>query len=122
MPWVMSCQILMQALVQQVKIFGGYTRWAFDLPPPSSSVPARMALTTVDTAHRQSVSPCPGPVHINVQLREPLSPVQHPWSSEVLQVIINDHLCHDVSQHSSVVLSKQKRGFSCQCMYCQPAR
>ena len=72
--------------MQQVKIFGGYTRWAFDLPPPSSAVPARMALTTVDTAHRQSVLPCPGPVHINVQLREPLSPVQHPWSLGVLQV------------------------------------
>ena len=72
--------------MQQVKIFGGYTRWAFDLPPPSSAVPARMALTTIDTAHRQSVSPCPGPVHINVQLREPLSPVQQPWSLGVLQV------------------------------------
>ena len=72
--------------MRQVKIFGGYTRWAFDLPPPSASVPARMALTTMDTAHRQSVAPCPGPVHINVQLREPLSPVQRSWPIDVLQV------------------------------------
>ena len=76
----------MHALLLQVKIFGGYTRWAFDLPPPSADMPARMVLTTVDAAHRQSIAPHPGPVHINVQLREPLSPAQHPWPPEVLQV------------------------------------
>ena len=82
---------LVHALMPQVKIFGGYTRWAFDLPPPSAYMPARMALTTVDAAHRQSIAPHPGPVHINVQLREPLSPAQHPWPPEVLQVGFKMH-------------------------------
>ena len=73
-------------MAAQVKIFGGYTRWAFDMPPPSAAAPARMALTIIDAAHRHAVAPQPGPVHINVQLREPLSPVQQPWPPEVLQV------------------------------------
>ena len=70
----------------QVKIFGSYARWTFDMPPPSAAAPARMALTTIDAAHRHAVAPQPGPVHINVQLREPLSPVRQPWPPEVLHV------------------------------------
>ena len=77
---------LTACVARQVKIFGGYARWAFDMPPPSAAAPARMALTTIDAAHRHATAPQPGPVHINVQLREPLSPVQQPWPLDVLQV------------------------------------
>jgi isochorismate synthase/2-succinyl-5-enolpyruvyl-6-hydroxy-3-cyclohexene-1-carboxylate synthase/2-succinyl-6-hydroxy-2,4-cyclohexadiene-1-carboxylate synthase/O-succinylbenzoate synthase len=70
----------------QVKIFAGYTRWAADLPPPDQAMPARMALTVVDSAFRHCVGPGPGPVHLNLQFREPLAPSAAPWPHTVLQV------------------------------------
>ncbi|EIE27179.1 Thiamin diphosphate-binding protein, partial [Coccomyxa subellipsoidea C-169] len=69
----------------QVKIFGGYTRWAADVPAPDAAMPARMALTTVDAAYRHATGDGPGPVHLNLQFREPLAPSQTPWPSSALQ-------------------------------------
>ena len=70
-----------------MRIFGGYTRWAADVPPPDASMPARVALTTVDAAFRHAVSPsAAGPVHLNLQFREPLAPSPAPWPASVLQV------------------------------------
>lgn len=46
--------------IDQVKIFGGYTRWHVDLPPPASEFPSRMVLTTVDTAFMNSTGSLPG--------------------------------------------------------------
>ncbi|GFR45865.1 hypothetical protein Agub_g7316 [Astrephomene gubernaculifera] len=66
--------------IDQTKIFGGFVRWFFDLPPPAAEVPGRTALTTASTAFRAAVAgPQPGPVHINLQFREPLAPVEAPW-------------------------------------------
>ena len=67
-------------------MFGGYVRWQVDLPPPDDAMPARMALTTIDTAVRHTGGPNPGPVHINCQLREPLAPSVVPWNRMALQV------------------------------------
>ncbi|GMH33012.1 hypothetical protein BSKO_00846 [Bryopsis sp. KO-2023] len=67
--------------IDQVKIFGGYVRWFQDLPAPSSSVPFRMLLTTVDTAVRTATGNPRGPVHLNFQFREPLAPVPAPGST-----------------------------------------
>ncbi|KAK9806829.1 hypothetical protein WJX72_004058 [[Myrmecia] bisecta] len=71
--------------IDQVKIFGGCTRWAVDVPPPDPAVPARMVLTTVDTAVRYATGTPAGPVHLNCQFREPLAPVQAAWPEPVLQ-------------------------------------
>ncbi len=75
----------------QVKIFGGYTRWFQDVPAPGEAVPGRLALSTVATALRHCLggagagSGAPaGPVHLNLQFREPLAPVAAPWQSSAL--------------------------------------
>jgi hypothetical protein len=48
-------------LLLQVKIFGGYTRWASDVCPPSDSLPGRVIVSTVDTAVRMTMAaPAPG--------------------------------------------------------------
>ena len=70
----------------QVKIFGGYTRWAVDMQAPDSTTPARMVLTTVDAAARAAMATPAGPVHLNLQFREPLAPVEADWSAAVLKV------------------------------------
>jgi isochorismate synthase/2-succinyl-5-enolpyruvyl-6-hydroxy-3-cyclohexene-1-carboxylate synthase/2-succinyl-6-hydroxy-2,4-cyclohexadiene-1-carboxylate synthase/O-succinylbenzoate synthase len=70
--------------IDQVKIFGGYTRWASDVTPPSDpqQLPGRVILSTVDTALRHAVnSPRPGPVHLNFQFREPLAPSAATWDA-----------------------------------------
>lgn len=62
--------------IDQVKIFGGYTRFFTDILPPTPDVPARSILTTTSLAVRHATGHNPGPVHLNLQFREPLAPVQ----------------------------------------------
>lgn len=69
--------------IDQVKIFGGYTRWASDVCPPSEQLPGRVIVSTVDTAVRfATAAPRPGPVHLNFQFREPLAPSAASWSAD----------------------------------------
>ncbi len=60
--------------IDQVKLFGEYVRWAFDLPAPDGAVDPAMVLTTIDQAVYRATAPPPGPVHLNCMFREPLAP------------------------------------------------
>lgn len=65
--------------IDQVKLFGAYVRYAEDLPPPDSGAPCAAMLTSVDAAVRHArCASSAGPVHLNLQLREPLAPVSAP--------------------------------------------
>jgi 2-succinyl-5-enolpyruvyl-6-hydroxy-3-cyclohexene-1-carboxylate synthase len=60
--------------IDQVGIFGKYTRWSFDLPSPNRDLPAEFVLTTVDQlAYRATRAPA-GPVQLNCMFAEPLTP------------------------------------------------
>lgn len=73
--------------IVQVKIFGGYTRFAADLAPPSGDAPARVLLSTLDAAVGAAThAAARGPAHVNCQFREPLGPAAAPWPQEVLRV------------------------------------
>lgn len=65
--------------VDQVKLFGGHVRYAFDLGVAESSPEA---LRHIAMRARQAVGksrwPLPGPVHLNAPLREPLVPTNIP--------------------------------------------
>lgn len=61
--------------IDQVKIFGDYARFFFDLPCPSKEIPLETVLTTVDQAVYRSRANFPGPAHINCMFREPLEPI-----------------------------------------------
>jgi len=73
--------------IDQVKIFGGYTRWAIDVPPPDHVVPVRGLLTSADAAVRFATGTPAGPVHMNCQFREPLAPAAADWPHSLLKVI-----------------------------------
>jgi len=62
--------------IDQVKIFGDYVRFFFDLPCPTSKIAPETVLTTIDQVVSRAKGELPGPVHLNCMLREPLSPQQ----------------------------------------------
>jgi 2-succinyl-5-enolpyruvyl-6-hydroxy-3-cyclohexene-1-carboxylate synthase len=60
--------------IDQVKMFGSYLNWQFDLPCPDEKIPVANLLALVDQAvYRTSRSPA-GPVQINCMFREPFEP------------------------------------------------
>ncbi len=63
-------------VIDQVKIFGDYARFYFDMPCPAVELPLEMVLTTVCQAVYRSKSGIPGPAHINCMFREPLAPLK----------------------------------------------
>ena len=60
--------------IDQVKIFGNYVRWQFDLPTPDPAIDPAVVLTTADQAVYRATRMPAGPVHLNVMYREPLVP------------------------------------------------
>ncbi|MEX0822319.1 MAG: 2-succinyl-5-enolpyruvyl-6-hydroxy-3-cyclohexene-1-carboxylic-acid synthase [Rhodothermales bacterium] len=60
--------------VDQVKLFGDYVRWAFDLPVPTVDIDPAFVLTTADQAVYRARRAPSGPVHLNAMFREPLAP------------------------------------------------
>ncbi|KAL5160110.1 Protein PHYLLO, chloroplastic [Glycine soja] len=70
--------------INQVNHFGSFVRFFFNLPAPTDQIPAKMVLTTLDSAvHWATSSPC-GPVHINCPFREPLESSPCRWLSSCL--------------------------------------
>lgn len=65
--------------IDQVKIFGDYTRWFFDLPCPDEKISPRFVLTTIDQAVARARGTPAGPVHLNCQFREPLAAIVEPY-------------------------------------------
>ncbi|MDQ7040983.1 MAG: 2-succinyl-5-enolpyruvyl-6-hydroxy-3-cyclohexene-1-carboxylic-acid synthase [Rhodothermus sp.] len=60
--------------IDQVKLFGAYVRWQFELPVPDSDLDPALVHTTVNQAVYRSLRPPAGPVHLNCPFREPLVP------------------------------------------------
>lgn len=67
--------------IDQVKIFGSYTRFEADLAPPGDGAPARACATMAASALRYLRGTNPGPVHLNCAFREPLGPQRIEWDS-----------------------------------------
>jgi len=72
--------------IDQVKIFGDYVRWQFDLPCPDENIPAEFVLTSIDQAVYRSIRAPAGPVHLNCMFREPLVPDDTHNDSDMLSL------------------------------------
>ncbi|TYK09049.1 protein PHYLLO [Cucumis melo var. makuwa] len=70
--------------INQVNHFGSFVRFFFSLPAPTDQIPARMVLTTLDSAVHWATSSPYGPVHINCPFREPLENSPSPWNLSCL--------------------------------------
>ena len=62
--------------IDQVKIYGNYPNWHAELAVPSADIKMLGYLRqTIVYAWERSLSPTPGPVHLNIPFRDPLVPV-----------------------------------------------
>lgn len=75
--------------IDQVKIFGDHVRWHFDMPCPDEKVSPRVVLSTVDHAHARAMT---GPVHLNLQFREPLAPSIEPYDRKKIMAHLGNWL------------------------------
>ncbi|XP_050226145.1 protein PHYLLO, chloroplastic isoform X2 [Mercurialis annua] len=75
--------------INQVNHFGSFVRFFFNLPVPTDNIPARMVLTTLDSAVHWATSSPYGPVHINCSFREPLDDSPNKWMLSCLKGLDN---------------------------------
>lgn len=62
--------------IDQVKLYGHYTKWQAELALPSLEIGMlRYLRQTVIQAWERSLFPTPGPVHLNLPFRNPLAPL-----------------------------------------------
>jgi 2-succinyl-5-enolpyruvyl-6-hydroxy-3-cyclohexene-1-carboxylate synthase len=103
--------------IDQVKLYGGYTRFASDLPCPDPDIDPAYVLSTVDQAVQEAIGLPPGPVHLNCMYRKPLVPERlpekpydvrieawceghHPWTNVAPVVSSPDsRMLGEVSEH-----------------------
>ncbi|ERN39870.1 2-succinyl-5-enolpyruvyl-6-hydroxy-3-cyclohexene-1- carboxylic-acid synthase [Rubidibacter lacunae KORDI 51-2] len=76
--------------IDQVKLYGTYPNWYAELALPFASLDMlRYLRQTAVQAVRQCLQPHPGPVHLNVPLRDPLAPVSEPLPAELEGALVN---------------------------------
>jgi 2-succinyl-5-enolpyruvyl-6-hydroxy-3-cyclohexene-1-carboxylate synthase len=62
--------------IDQLKLYGTYPNWQTELSTPSVEISRlRYLRQTVVHAWERSLFPTPGPVHLNIPLRDPLAPI-----------------------------------------------
>lgn len=71
--------------INQVNHFSPFVRHFYGLPVPTDIIPARMVLTSVDSAVHWATSSPRGPVHINCPFREPLENSPKNWTLSCLK-------------------------------------
>ncbi|HXW53875.1 MAG TPA: 2-succinyl-5-enolpyruvyl-6-hydroxy-3-cyclohexene-1-carboxylic-acid synthase [Myxococcota bacterium] len=75
--------------IWQANMFSNHVNQSFDLAPPSSIVSLNQSLAIFDQAVRYCVGARKGPVHVNLQFREPVANVPHEgeadWSDTAIK-------------------------------------
>lgn len=88
-PWE-SQGVAAPQTIDQVKLFGGFVREAIELGEPHPAALRAVPGIAARGVHR-SLSPVPGPVHVNARFRKPLEPVDvagpEPWEPVVTELL-----------------------------------
>lgn len=94
--------------INQVNLYGAYTNWYTELALPEVNLSMLAYLRqTVVQAWGRSHSPTPGPVHLNIPLREPLAPMPDPALQPIAQHF-NEALFFQMVQLSAVTACHAK--------------
>ena len=67
--------------IDQLKLYGDHVRWFADVPVPEANFSKhlfRYLQSLAARAYEMSLSPLPGPVHLNFPFRKPLEPIDVP--------------------------------------------
>lgn len=70
--------------IDQVKIFGQYVNWFFDMPCPTTDISAAFVLSRTDKLVEMSNN---GLVHLNCMFREPLAPIAAGYNQKYTDTI-----------------------------------
>ena len=93
--------------IDQIKMYGDYVNWFFDLPCPDEKISEQFLLTTVDQAVHRSLAPFKGVVHLNCMFREPFltddDVCKHIKSEKVKQWYLGDNKFTDYEQTKIVI-------------------
>jgi 2-succinyl-5-enolpyruvyl-6-hydroxy-3-cyclohexene-1-carboxylate synthase len=65
--------------IRQDHLFDDYLNWRFTMPCPDDRLSSAFVLSTMDWAVARAIGTPPGPVHINMMFREPLTPIDRPF-------------------------------------------
>eukprot|EP00249_Psilotum_nudum_P024790 c29294_g1_i4 orf=1-2574(-) len=71
--------------INQDNHFGIFVRYSVNLPAADDKVPARMVLTSIDSAVFRATTEPFGPVHVNCPFREPLAGLPDGWKLDCLR-------------------------------------
>lgn len=71
--------------IRQTALLAPATRWSVDVQPSDDRLAARYLVDAIAQATLRTVGFPPGPVHVNVRMREPLAPSNEPWSIDALE-------------------------------------
>ncbi len=75
-------------VIDQIKLFGPYVRFFCELPTPApEDARMRFVRSLACRAVAEAVGGVPGPVHLNIPLREPLAAVEEPDQAEALRAL-----------------------------------
>jgi 2-succinyl-5-enolpyruvyl-6-hydroxy-3-cyclohexene-1-carboxylate synthase len=70
--------------LDQVKLFNGYVRWQFDVPPPHHELDADWLASTLAYAAFKASD---GPVHLNLMFREPFASYPIPMPKKLVEYV-----------------------------------
>ncbi len=76
--------------IEQSQMYSPYVRWSFDFPCPTEDILPQFILTTAAQLMSRTKGELPGPVHLNLMFRLPVSPEEDGSDTAAYSALIQD--------------------------------